>query len=353
MEKMLLKGNEAIAEAAIRAGCGFYAGYPITPQTELSEYLARYLEQVGGVFIQAESEISAINMVYGAAGAGVRAMTSSSSPGISLKQEGISYIAAAELPALIVNVMRVGPGLGGIQPSQSDYFQATKGGGHGDYRMVVLTPDSVQEMFDFTIDAFDIADRYRMPVMLLADGILGQMTEAVVLREVKPVSFNKPWATTGTGMKRKHNIVNSLYIQPEESEELNLRLQMRYNMIKEQEQRYEIINPEADIMLVAFGIVARVAKQAISELAGEGLSVGLIRPKAVWPFPTICFENTAKAYLVAELNAGQMIEDVKLAVNGRAPVYFINRMGGHMLTVEDIVSKAILLAGGVVSACTI
>lgn len=353
MEKMLLKGNEAIAEAAIRAGCGFYAGYPITPQTELSEYLARYLEQVGGVFIQAESEISAINMVYGAAGAGVRAMTSSSSPGISLKQEGISYIAAAELPALIVNVMRVGPGLGGIQPSQSDYFQAVKGGGHGDYRMVVLTPDSVQEMFDFTIEAFELADKYRMPVMLLADGILGQMTEAVALREVKPSGFTKPWATTGTDLRRKHNIVNSLYIQPEESEELNLRLQMRYNMIKEQEQRYEVINPEADIMLVAFGIVARVAKQAIAELAREGLSVGLIRPKAVWPFPTLCFENAAKAYLVAELNAGQMIEDVKLAVNGRANVYPVNRLGGHMLTVEDIVSKLSLIAGGVVNACTI
>lgn len=353
MEKKLLKGNEAIAEAAIRAGCRFYAGYPITPQTELSEYLSRYMEKAGGAFIQAESEISAINMVYGAAGAGVRAMTSSSSPGISLKQEGISYIAASELPALIVNVMRVGPGLGGIQPSQSDYFQATKGGGHGDYRLVVLTPDSVQEMFDFTIDAFDLADKYRIPVMLLADGILGQMTETVILKDIVPKKFDKSWATTGTDTKRKHNIINSLYIQPEESEELNLRLQSRYSMIKEQEQRYEVINPEADIMLVAFGIVSRVAKQAIYELKGEGYNIGIIRPKAVWPFPAECFERSAKAYLVPELNAGQMIEDVKLAVNGRAPVYSLNRLGGIVMTVEDIKHKVLEIAGGVVDAGTI
>lgn len=353
MEKKLLRGNEAIAEAAIRAGCRFYAGYPITPQTELPEYLARYMHKAGGVFIQAESEISAINMVYGAAGAGVRAMTSSSSPGISLKQEGISYIAASELPALIVNVMRVGPGLGGILPSQSDYFQATKGGGHGDYRMVVLTPDCVQEMFDFTIEAFDMADKYRMPVMLLADGILGQMTELVVLKDVRPKSFDKSWATRGTGKIRRHNIINSLYIQPEESEELNRRLQMRYNIIKEKEQRYELINPEADIMLVAFGIVARVAKQAVAELSREGVSVGLIRPKAVWPFPEVCFVQAAKAYIVAELNAGQMLEDVRLAVNGRAPVHAINRLGGNLLTVEDIKHKVLELAGGVPSACAI
>jgi len=353
MEKRLLRGNEAIAEAAIRAGCRFYAGYPITPQTELSEYLARHMKKAGGVFIQAESEIYAINMVYGAAGTGVRAMTSSSSPGISLKQEAISYMAASELPALIVNVMRVGPGLGGILPSQSDYFQATKGGGHGDYRMVVLTPDSVQEMFDFTIEAFDIADKYRMPVMLLADGILGQMTEIVVLRDIKPKSFEKSWATTGTGKKRKHNIINSLYIQPEESQELNLRLQMRYNIIKQKEQRYEVINPEADIMLVAFGIVARVAKQAVAELCKEGVSVGLIRPKAVWPFPDACFSRAAKAYIVTELNAGQMIEDVRLAVNGRAPVHAINRLGGSLLTVEDIRQRVIEIAGGVPSACAI
>lgn len=280
-------------------------------------------------------------------------MTSSSSPGISLKQEAISYIAASELPAVIVNVMRVGPGLGGIQPSQSDYFQATKGGGHGDYRMVVLTPDCVQEMFDFTVEAFDIADRYRIPVMLLADGILGQMTEAVVLKDIKPNKFDKPWATRGTEKKRKHNIINSLYIKPEESEELNHRLQMRYNLIKEKEQRYEVINPEADIMLVAFGIVSRVAKQAICELNKEGIAVGLIRPKAVWPFPVACFEKAAKAYLVAELNAGQMIEDVKLAVCGRAPVYSLNRLGGNVLTVRDIKLKVLEIAGGVISACTV
>lgn len=348
-----MKGNEAIAEAAIRAGCRFYAGYPITPQTELPEYLANHMEKHNGVFIQAESEVSAINMVYGAAGAGIRAMTSSSSPGISLKQEGISYIAASELPAVIVNVMRVGPGLGGIQPSQSDYFQATKGGGHGDYRLIVLTPNSVQEMYDFTIEAFELADRYRTPVMLLADGILGQMSESVILKTPEVREYDKSWATTGTQKMRRHNIVNSLYILPEESERLNGRLQARYHLIREQEQRCEIINPDADIMIVAFGIVSRIAKQVILELKEEGYSVGMIRPQAVWPFPSIGFEKTVKAYLVAELNAGQMIEDVKLEVNGRAPVYSVNRIGGTVLTVEEIRQKVIQIAGGVRDVCTV
>lgn len=339
MDNKLMKGNDAIAEAAMRAGCRFYAGYPITPQTELPEYLARNMEKVGGVFLQAESEIAAINMVYGAAGAGVRAMTSSSSPGISLKQEGISYIVGSELPCVIVNVMRVGPGLGGIQPSQSDYFQAVKGGGHGDYHMIVLTPDGVQEMFDFTILAFDLADEYRNPVMLLADGILGQMMESVVMYMPEKKHFDKSWATTGTEKKRKHNIINSLYIVPEESEVLNRRLQNKYQVIRDKEQRVEIINPDADIMVVAFGIVARVAKQAIAELEDEGISVGLIRPRTVWPFPSKAFEKTAKAYLVTELNSGQMVEDVRLEVNGRAPVHFLGKMGGTVLTAQEMKEK--------------
>ena len=345
MEQELIKGNVAIAQAAIRAGCKFYAGYPITPQTELPEYLAKHMEKSGGVFIQAESEISAINMVYGAAGAGVRAMTSSSSPGISLKQEGISYIVGSELPCVIVNVMRVGPGLGGIQPSQSDYFQAVKGGGHGDYKIVALTPNSVQEMYDFTIDAFNLADEYRNPVMILADGILGQMMEPVDLHSPVTKHFDKQWATNGTQNKREHNIINSLYINPEQSEELNNRLQKKYRTIQEKEQRFEIINPEADIMLVAYGIVSRVAKQVIDEAKAHKLSVGLIRPLAVWPFPTNAFEKVAKAYLTVELSSGQMLEDVKLAVCGRASVHFLGKMGGTVMTVDDIVKKLKEIAG--------
>ena len=350
MEQKLMKGNEAVAEAAIRAGCKFYAGYPITPQTELPEYLAKNMEKAGGVFLQAESEISAINMIYGAAGAGARAMTSSSSPGISLKQEGISYIVGSELPCVIVNVMRVGPGLGGIQPSQSDYFQATKGGGHGDYRMVVLTPDSVQEMFDFTLAAFDIADRYRNPVMLLADGILGQMMEPVNLYTPEPNRFDRSWATVGTGKAREHNIINSLYILPDESEKHNLKLQSKYRSMTDNEQKFEIVNPGADIMVAAFGIMSRIVKQAVREAEAEGLSVGMIRPQTVWPFPWKAFESPAKAYLTAELNSGQMVEDVRLAVNGRAPVHFIGKMGGAVLTAEEIIKKLKEIAGGIAHA---
>ncbi len=347
MEHKLMKGNDAIAEAAIRAGCNFYAGYPITPQTELPEYLARHMEAAGGVFLQAESETSAISMVYGAAGAGARAMTSSSSPGISLKQEGISYIAGSELPCVIVNIMRVGPGLGGIQPAQSDYFQSTKGGGHGDYRLLVLTPDSVQEMYDFTLLAFDLADEYRNPVLILADGILGQMMESVVLHVPEPKHFDKPWATTGTGNKRAHNIINSLYIKPEESEDLNLRLQEKYRLIRAKEQRVEILRPEAEILLVAYGIVSRIVRQAIKELESEGYSVGMIRPQTVWPFPSKGFERMARAYLVVELSSGQMVEDVRLEVKGRAPVHFLGRMGGAVMTVEEIKDKVKEIAGGI------
>ena len=347
MEQRLMKGNDAMAEAAIRAGCNFYAGYPITPQTELPEYLAKHMEKAGGVFLQAESEISAINMVYGAAGAGARAMTSSSSPGISLKQEGISYIAGSELPCVIVNVMRVGPGLGGIQPAQSDYFQSVKGGGHGDYRLIVLTPDSVQEMYDFTLLAFELADKYRNPIMVLADGILGQMMESVVLSMPETKRVDKPWATTGTENKREHNIINSLYIKPEESEAFNQHLQEKYRLIRDREQRVEIINPDAKILLVAYGIVSRVVRQVIKELEEEGYSVGLIRPQTVWPFPSNAFERIAEAYLVVELNSGQMVEDVRLEVNGRAPVYFQGKMGGAVITVAEVKEKVKEIAGGI------
>ncbi len=347
VERTLISGNHAVAEGALRAGCRFYAGYPITPQTELPEYLARHLPRRGGVFLQAESEVAAINMVYGAAGAGVRAMTSSSSPGISLKQEGISYLAASELPCVLVNVMRVGPGLGGIQPSQSDYFQAVKGGGHGDYHMIVLAPNGVQEMFDFTIQAFDLADRYRAPVMVLADGILGQMMEAVELYtpEIRPCP--KDWATTGTNLSRPHNIINSLYIEPEQSAQLNRRLQQKYQLIQQREARYQVLHPDADIMLVAFGIVSRVAEQAIQQARRQHLNVGLIRPQTVWPFPCQAFEQPAKAYLTVELNSGQMVEDVKLAVNGRAPVYFLGKLGGAVISAEEILQQLKDIAGGI------
>lgn len=341
MKQKLISGNEAMALGALLAGCKFYAGYPITPQTELSEYLAKHMKSYGGVFIQAESELAAINMVYGAAGAGMRAMTSSSGPGISLKMEGISFLAGSELPAVIVNVMRVGPGLGGIQPSQSDYFQATKGGGHGDYRMPVLTPDSVQEMFDFMFEAFELADKYRNPVMVLCDGILGQMTESIEIKERAVLPHPKPWAVNGHENKRSHNVINSLYIYPDISEKLNLRLQERYKRMQETEQRCEIINPNAEIMIVAIGTMARVAKEAIAELRSEGINVGLIRPKRVFPFPSFAFEKSARAYLIPELNAGQMIYDVMLEVNGRAPVYPLNRLGGYLITADDIKEQVV------------
>ena len=286
-EKVLMKGNEAIAEAAIRAGCLHYFGYPITPQTELAAYMAKRMPKIeGGVFLQAESEIAAINMVYGVASTGKRVMTSSSSPGVSLKQEGISYIAGADLPALIVNVQRGGPGLGGIQPSQSDYFQATKGGGHGDYHLIVLTPASVQEMADLTGLAFDLADKYRMPAMLLADGTMGQMMEPVELPETAPEMIEKPWAVTGTQMKRKHNIINSLYLVPDELEKMNFERYERYKQVEANETRYEeYMMDDAEICVVAFGIAARVSRNAVVEARKQGIKAGLIRPITLWPFP--------------------------------------------------------------------
>ena len=347
-EKVLMKGNEAIAEAAIKAGCRHYFGYPITPQTEIAAYMAKRMPKIGGTFLQAESEVSAINMVYGVAGAGFRVMTSSSSPGISLKQEGISYIAGADLPALIVNVQRGGPGLGGIQPSQSDYFQATKGGGHGDYHLIVLAPASVQEMADLTLKGFDLADKYRMPVMLLADGTMGQMMEPVELPEETVSSVEKPWAVRGTENKRKHNIINSLYLNPEKLEETNFERYERYKLIEENECMYEsYMMDDADFCVVAFGIAARVSKNAVTAARKAGIKVGLIRPITLWPFPKKVLAEAAdkvKAFACVELSMGQMIEDVRLATECKRPVVLCNRTGGMIPTPEQVLETIEKLA---------
>ena len=348
-EKVLMKGNEAIAEAAIRAGCLHYFGYPITPQTELAAYMAKKMPKIGGVFLQAESEIAAINMVYGVAGTGKRVMTSSSSPGVSLKQEGISYIAGSDLPALIVNVQRGGPGLGGIQPSQSDYFQATKGGGHGDYHLIVLAPSSVQEMADLTALAFDLADKYRVPSMLLADGTLGQMMEPVALPEESNNSVEKAWAVTGTGCKRKHNIINSLYLKPEILEKTNFERYERYKQIEENEARYEsFMMDDAEYCVVAFGIAARVSKNAVVAARKEGIKVGMIRPITLWPFPKKVLAETAdkvKGFVSVELSMGQMIEDIKLATECKKPVVLCNRAGGMIPSPEQVLETIKSLGG--------
>lgn len=342
-EKVLMKGNEAIAEAAIRAGCRHYFGYPITPQTELAAYMAKRMPKIGGVFLQAESEVAAINMVYGVASTGKRVMTSSSSPGVSLKQEGISYIAGADLPALIINVQRGGPGLGGIQPSQSDYFQATKGGGHGDYHLIVLAPASVQEMADLTVKAFDLSEKYRVPAMLLADGTMGQMMEPVELSNITESATEKPWAVTGTEGKRKHNIINSLYLNPELLEQKNFERYERYKAIEDQECMWESFQMEdAEYCVVAFGIAARVSKNAVVAARKEGIKVGLIRPITLWPFPKAPLEEAAgkvKGFLSVELSMGQMIEDVKLATQCRKPVRLCNRTGGMIPTPEQVLDS--------------
>lgn len=349
-EKILMKGNEAIGEAAIVAGCRHYFGYPITPQTELTEYLSRRLPKINGVFLQAESEIAAINMVYGAAGAGARVMTSSSSPGISLKQEGISYIAGAELPCVIVNIMRGGPGLGGIQPSQGDYFQATKGGGHGDYQTIVLAPNSVQEFVDITILAFDLADKYRNPVMILGDGALGQMMEPVEFnnRNITPVA--KPWAATGLKDRTIPNIITSLHIKPEELEKHNIHLQGKYTTIRNNEVRYEeLYTDDADFVLIAYGITARIVRSVVEKARAEGLKVGMFRPVTLWPFPEQPLAKLAartQAFLTVELSAGQMVEDVRLAVNCAKPVYFYGRMGGMIPSTREIYDQLIKIVTG-------
>lgn len=346
-DKVLMKGNEAIAEAAIIAGCRHYFGYPITPQTEIAAYMAKRMPKIGGTFLQAESEIAAINMVYGVSSTGHRVMTSSSSPGISLKGEGLSYLAGSDLPALVINVQRGGPGLGGIQPSQSDYFQATKGGAHGDFHMIVLAPSSVQEMADLTVKGFELADKYRMTSMILADGTMGQMMEPVSLEhEVKPQP-PKPWTTTGTKMQREHNIINSLSLVPEELEKLNFARYERYKLIEENETMYEeYMMEDAEICIAAFGIAARVSKNAINEARREGIKVGMIRPITLWPFPAEPFKKaaeTAKQFISVELSMGQMIEDVRLATGCRVPVTLCNRAGGMIPspdTVLDAIKKA-------------
>jgi len=354
MAKELWKGNEAVAEAAIKAGCRFFFGYPITPQNEIPEYMAMKMPQVGGCFLQAESELAAINMVYGAAGAGARVMTSSSSPGISLKQEGITYLAGAELPCVIVNMVRGGPGLGGIQPSQSDYFQACKGGGHGDYRLVVLAPSSVQEAVNLVQEAFDIADQYRNPVMILGDGMIGQMMEPVEFTEVKKRKLpDKNWATVGTKGKRKPNVINSLFIDPAECEKHNFELFEKYNEIEKNEIQVEKYNLEdAELVFVAYGTTARIVKNAINTLAKEGIKAGLVRPITLWPYPYEAVKEAAemagvKALLSVEMSMGQMVEDVRLAVNGRKPVYFYGRTGGMFPTPKAIVEEAKKIMGGV------
>lgn len=350
-DKVLMKGNEAIAEAALRAGCRHFFGYPITPQTELAAYMAKRMPKVGGTFLQAESEIAAINMVYGASAAGVRVMTSSSSPGIALKSEGLSYLAGSDLPALVINVQRGGPGLGGIQPSQADYFHATRSTGHGDFHLIVLAPSTVQEMATLTFDAFDLADRYRMTVMLLADGILGQMMEPVSFPEAKEqAQAQKDWALTGTNGKRKKNIVNSLYLKPEELEELNFKRFDKYAEVAEKEVRFDsFMLEDAQVVIVAYGASSRVAKNAIIAAREKGIKAGMLRPITLWPFPKQALKKAAEhatAFISVEMSMGQMIEDVKLAVECKRPVLLCNRTGGMVPTPEEVLGKIEQAAGG-------
>jgi len=350
IKKILITGNEAIAQGALDAGCRFYAGYPITPQNELIGYMAKNMPLASaippahpaGIFIQAESEIAAINMVFGASASGVRAMTSSSSPGISLKQEGISYIAGAELPAVIVNIMRGGPGLGNINPSQADYFQAVKGGGHGDYHLIVFAPGSAQEAYDLTRLSFELADKYRCPAMILGDGILGQMMEPVKFSIPQTRLPEKPWALTGC-LGRKPNVAKSFYLREGDLEKSNLRLQKKYSTIESKEQRWqELFLDDAKIVIVAYGTLARVVKSAISRLRAKGKKVGLIRLISLWPFPKKAFAAAAakkRKYLVVEMSYGQMVEDARLAAAGRAEVDFLGRSGGGVPTEDEIIKK--------------
>jgi 2-oxoglutarate/2-oxoacid ferredoxin oxidoreductase subunit alpha len=341
-EFRLMKGNEALAEAAIRAGMQGYFGYPITPQSEVIEYLAQQEPKHDYVLLQAESEVAAVNMMYGAGGAGARIMTTTSSPGFSLMQEGISYIACAEIPCLFANIVRGGPGLGTIQPSQGDYLQATKGGGHGDYHLIVLAPNSVQEMVDHVYLGFELADKYRTPAMLLSDGAIGQMMEKVELPG--PISYkpDKPWATTGKGKRKQRNILTSLYIQPEDMEEKNRRLQEKYKKIQENEVRYDEYKlDDAEIIITSFGLTSRICKKTVDIGREKGLKIGLFRPITAWPFPYNKVEELSrrqnlKFFISAEMNAGQMVEDIKLAACCRKPVYFYGRMGGIVPTPDEI-----------------
>lgn len=347
MSKILLHGTEAICEGAIRNGCRAFFGYPITPQNEVPEYMSVKMPEIGGVFVQAESEVAAINMVYGAAGSGVRAMTSSSSPGVSLKQEGISYIACARIPCVIVNIMRAGPGLGGILPAQGDYFQAVKGGGHGDYRLIVLAPASAQEACDLTYLAFDLSDKYRVPAMILGDGMIGQLMEPVELPPMRPLSDipEKKWATSGAfGENRR--VLNSLLIDPNVLEPHVKQMQTVYDEITQNEKRFESYRTEdAEIILTAYGTVGRICKSAVDALRERGVKAGLIRPITLFPFPSEAYRAAAeresvKAFLTVELSLGQMVEDVELSVGGLKPVCFYGRQGGNVTSEEEIVNAA-------------
>lgn len=355
----LMTGNEAIGEGAVQAGCQLYAGYPITPQNELTAYVAKRMTEENRVFIQSESELAAINMVFGASVAGARAMTSSSGPGISLKQEGISYLAGCRLPAVIVNIMRGGPGLGNIAPGQSDYFQATKGGGHGDYHIIVVAPCSVQEAFELTILSFELADKYRTPVMVLGDGMLGQMMEPItVVRRASCVlrgkserdtqysmRNTKPWALTGA-KGREPNVIKSLWLKPGALEELNKKLQSVYNDIKKEEVRFESLYcDDAEFIVVAYGTTSRIVRAAVKDLRKQGKRIGLLRPVTLWPFPEQILKEYAKRtkkFLAVEMSAGQMVEDVRLAIEGRAEVFFYGRMGGEVPTQEEINREIVL-----------
>ena len=346
-----MKGNEALAEAAIQAGCRHFFGYPITPQTELSAYMAKRMPKIGGTFLQGESEIASINMVLGAASAGVRAMTSSSSPGISLKTEGISYIAGSDLPCVIINVQRGGPGLGGIQPSQADYWQATKATGHGDFQILVYAPSTVQEMVEMVFTAFDRADEYRMPAMLLLDGMLGQMMEPVDFSGIKPPAVHeKPWATNGHGGKRKHNITNSLFLQAPILEEKVRERFKRYEIVKEKEVLCEeYLMEDAEYAVVAYGATARIVKSAVNTARANGIKVGMLRPITLWPFPVKNIDaacSHVKNFLCVEMSMGQMVDDVRLAVNGRCPVSFFGRTGGVIPTPVEVVAEIEKMAGG-------
>lgn len=348
MAKELWKGNEAIAEAAIRGGCDCFFGYPITPQSEVPEYLSLHMPKNGRVFVQAESEVAAINMVYGAAGAGMRAMTSSSSPGVSLKQEGITYLAGAELPAVIVNCMRGGPGLGTIQPAQGDYFQATRGGGNGDYRTLVLAPFNIQEAVDFVQEAFDIADQYRNPVVVLADGLIGQMMEPIEWHEVPKRNLDKKdWAACGRKDRDHHNIINSLYMDPDECDTFNQHLARKYEDMARNEVRYDVQQTEdCELLITAYGTTARMVLTALEQLRAAGIKAGLFRPITLWPFPEKALHDLAakdhiKAVLDVEMSAdGQMIDDVRLGVEGQKPISYLGHSGGVIPTVEEMVEAA-------------
>jgi len=352
MAKVLMKGNEAMALAAIKAGCDAFYGYPITPQNELPEYLSKHMIENGRVFVQSESEVAAINMVYGAAGAGARALTSSSSPGIALKQEGISYMAGSELPGVIINVMRGGPGLGGIQPSQADYKQITRGGGNGDYYLYSLAPESLQEAVDLIKESFDIADYFRNPVMIAVDGLIGQMMEPVTFDNETPKWDLEPktWAADGDRSNREKNVINSLYLDPLMLEKHNLKLKAKYDEMRDKHQRYEMVNMEdAEIVIVAYGSMARIVRTSIEILEEKGIKCGMIRPITIFPFPDKAFkelDDKVKHILAVEMSTGQMLDDVKIANEFKRPVHFYGRVGGIVPEAEEVVSQVLKIMGG-------